>query len=208
MAGKRELNKQKKYYDFIAAASRLFEEKGVEHTKVSEIAEKVATGSKTLHRYFATKNTLILAILIEDDNMSLKRLELRAKKLPDHPVDKIFELLSVYVDYDAIIKNVSVWREYEAVRILEYNNPLNKEKSIKLRWNVVDLIKSVLLQCKKDGKLLDELDVDNVTTSIHAVALLNYHRTLREEFSTSKEALDALNCGVSFALKPYFVQSD
>ncbi|TCQ74736.1 TetR family transcriptional regulator [Ochrobactrum sp. BH3] len=208
MAGKRELNKQKKYYDFISAASRLFEEKGVEHTKVSEIAEKVATGSKTLHRYFATKNTLILAILIEDDIMSLKRLELRLKKLPDHPVDKVVEMLSVYVDYGSIIKNVSVWREYESVRILEYNNQLNKEDSTKLRLSIIDLIKSVLMQCCKEGKLNASTNIDNVTTSLHAIALLNYHRTLREEFCTEKDALDALYCGVSFALKPYISESN
>lgn len=206
MAGKRELNKQKKYYDFITAAARLFEEKGVEHTKVSEIAAKVATGSKTLNRYFATKNTLILAILIEDDNMSLKRLEVKAKKLPPEPVDKVFELLAEYVDYGNIIKNVSVWREYESVRILEYNNPINKEKSVTLRLGLVDVMKSVLMQCVNERKLTDTVNIECLTRSLHAAALFNYHRTLRDDFTTSEDALKALKNSISFALCPYLVK--
>ncbi|MBA8862737.1 AcrR family transcriptional regulator [Ochrobactrum anthropi] len=205
MAGKRELNKQKKYYDFIAAASRLFEEKGVENTKVQEIAAKVATGPKTLNRYFPTKNSLILALLIEDDAMSLKRAEVKAKKLTKHPVETVCELIAEYADYSTIIKHVSVWREYESVRMVEYNNPLNKDSSISLRLNIIDLIKDVIIQCRDGGKISCDVAVDDLTEMLHAIALLNYHKTLRGNYNSSDEALIALKRCINFAMKPYLL---
>lgn len=206
MSGKRELKKQQKYYDFLSAAIKLFKEKGVENTTMHEIAAQAGAGAKTLNRYFGTRNTLILAILHEDDRISLKKAEVSLRKSDGNVACDIYNMISAYVDYTDIINHVSVWREYESVRIAEYNNEIIGEEATNLRSGIVDLIKQCLHKASLNMNISSDVSLEQLATSIHAVALLNYHKTLRGEYASGIEALGALKSGIFFALRPYLVE--
>ncbi|MGW6781036.1 TetR/AcrR family transcriptional regulator [Brucella pseudogrignonensis] len=206
MVGKRERNKQQKYFDFISVAARLFADKGVEKTTMLEIAEKAASGAKTLNRYFPTKNDLVIAIMKEDDRLSLKRLEIKAKKLPACPIDRIVELFSAYADYADIISNVSVWREYEAIRVSEYKKSPASAESTNLRADAVSAVKAILEQCVDDKLIVSGVSIDSLTNVIHAVALLTYHKVLRGNYESEEEAVRSLRSNIAFIVTPYLLK--
>jgi len=205
VTGKRERNKQQKYFDFLTVASRLFEEKGVENTTMLEIAAKSASVTQTLNRYFPTKNALVLALLKEDDRVSIKRMELKAKKLPDDPIEGIIDLFRAYVDYADIINKITVWREYESIRVSQYGNINDDINADNLRSDIVGIIQNVLNQFAKDGLLIAGCSINEITNAIHAFALLNYHKTLRGNFSSDDEAVASLRSSVAFIIRPYLV---
>ncbi|WP_273794976.1 TetR/AcrR family transcriptional regulator [Brucella intermedia] len=203
--GKRELKKQQKYFDFLAAAARLFAEKGVDETTMQEIAANVATGTKTLNRYFPSKNSIIMAILKEDDRISIKRAEIQARSTFDNPVDLICCVYEKYVDYANIINNLAVWQEYESVRIKAYNKSKPDIGSIDLRKDIVELTKDILRKLINKHLLKEGISPEKLTSIIHAILLLNYHKTLRGNFISEAEALASLRAEVSFFLEPYLV---
>jgi len=206
VTGKRELNKQRQYFDFLAVATRLFEDNGVENTTMLEIAAKSGTVTKTLNRYFPTKNALVLAIMKEDDRVSIDRLKLKSRINLDDPIESIVKLFSVYVDYSNIIKHLSVWREYEAVCILEYGSERNCTESVNLRSGVISIVNEVLKKALKEGLLEEYTSVDDMTDMIHAITLLNYHKALRGHFTSDDEAVASLRCNLRSLMTPFLTR--
>ncbi|MGN7964278.1 TetR/AcrR family transcriptional regulator [Brucella sp. 22210] len=202
MLGKRALNKQKKYYDFLAAATKLFTAKGVENTTMQEIAEKAGAVTKTLNRYFPTKNLLISALITEEERLSFKRVEIKFNNKIKNFEDYITDLIDAYFDYDNIINNVYVRREFEAAKICNYRaNHINM--SFNPPSDIISFISKALDKGINNSFLINEAPIFNLRNSIHAIALLNYHRALAGLFSARIEALETLKSDISFVIAPF-----
>lgn len=81
--GLRERNAEQTRELIIDTALALFAERGFEHTRMEEIAERAQIGTSTLYRYFPTKDQLITEPLVLRGQMAT---ELRARPA-DEPLE-------------------------------------------------------------------------------------------------------------------------
>ena len=79
--GLREKARIERYQNIRAAAERLFNERGYEHTTTKEVAELAGVGEATLFRYISNKYELLLLVIGERMDMALEAIE-DADELP------------------------------------------------------------------------------------------------------------------------------
>lgn len=70
-----------RYRNIRAAAERLFNERGYEHTTTKEVAELAGVGEATLFRYISNKHELLLLVIGERMDMTLQAIEDADKEL-------------------------------------------------------------------------------------------------------------------------------
>ncbi len=90
MARKRVGNKRER---IIAAAARLFGERGYHNTTTAEIAEAAGVAAGTIYIYFSSKEELLVAVFEEFLSMHMERLRSAVAKESD-PISKIRRLLT------------------------------------------------------------------------------------------------------------------
>ena len=79
--GLREKARIERYQNIRAAAERLFNERGYEHTTTKEVAELAGVGEATLFRYISNKYELLLLVIGERMDMALQAIEDADKEL-------------------------------------------------------------------------------------------------------------------------------
>ena len=83
----------------LAAASRLFMQRGVRGTGVDMLIQEAGVAKATFYRHFATKDDLIVAWLSDPHTRWFDRLRTRAEMRASSPVEVIGELFGVVADW-------------------------------------------------------------------------------------------------------------
>jgi len=94
-----ELREQNKR-TVIEAALACFIERGIEQTKISEIARRAKLTERSIYRYFETKADLVLAaaLLFWDDNQQRIERAHAASAPGKNGIAQIYEILCAYAD--------------------------------------------------------------------------------------------------------------
>jgi AcrR family transcriptional regulator len=116
---KRESNKEKKKASFIAAAEKLFLQKGFDHTSIDEVAKEAGLTKRTLYQYFISKEDLFFAITLRGARQLFSLFE-EAMSRGNTVLEKISLGNSAYLKFYA--------EHHEMFRLLNYV-PANKENN-------------------------------------------------------------------------------
>jgi AcrR family transcriptional regulator len=98
-SGKREKNKERTKERILAAALKLFKEKGLEGTTTKEISKRSGIAEGTLFNYFKTKEDLALYFFQKetDDLIAWFRAEPRLRKAP--LTEQLFAIIHRQLEY-------------------------------------------------------------------------------------------------------------
>ncbi|WP_163192886.1 TetR/AcrR family transcriptional regulator [Clostridium thermarum] len=176
--------KEQRKEEVVSAAIEVFKEKGIDNTKMTDIAEKAEVGVASVYRYFKTKFDLVLAAATY-----LWREDIR--EIYEQFYDSAFKKLSGIEQIRKILDiSIDLYKQYpQYLSFLEYfDNYIVKEKvpAEKLESyekNVIDMRRGIfeaLEQGKKDGSI--KADIDNNTfyiTITHALMSLSQKLILR-----------------------------
>ena len=127
--------------EMIAAAKRLFEEKGVDATTIADIAEATDVSAPTVFNYFGSKDGLLVAI-IEEGTQSGRASELFVPPLAGETLDKVVLDLFSRISRETLeIASRRVWRYAEASVIR------HPETELAQRYNrIVDMLIEAIAQ--------------------------------------------------------------
>ncbi|WP_042347880.1 TetR/AcrR family transcriptional regulator [Bacillus massiliigorillae] len=93
----RELSKQRKKETILTKAEELFLKKGIDNTKMNDIAEEAGIGVATLFRYFPKKEKIILTIATAKIQIMLEAFRIIEEK-PISCIDKITFVLDFFIE--------------------------------------------------------------------------------------------------------------
>jgi len=152
--GRRERNKRDKLRRILAAATRLFNEKGFEQTTTQAIADAADIGTGTLFLYAKTKEDLLIMVF-QDEMIAESRAAVRALS-PEAPlIEQLMSVFEVMIAYHArdielarvLIKEISI---PSSARTHPYIHTLMKE--------IYSGLGAIVATGQKQGRLRADID--------------------------------------------------
>jgi AcrR family transcriptional regulator len=193
--GRRERNKQEKRARIVAAARRLFAEKGFENTTTLEIAEGADIGTGTLFLYARSKEDLLVMVfrdeMIEQSASAFASLDHKAP-LPDQLM-QVFETMLRYHERDA---------ELAKIMLREIMFPANADRLddiAELMAVIFEGLTAMLLKAREAGELKADFDPQLVSEGLFSSYFMNMMEWLRGRI-TSGRALGRLRKHLTFIL--------
>ncbi|NPD17441.1 TetR/AcrR family transcriptional regulator [Xinfangfangia sp. D13-10-4-6] len=173
----------------IAAATRLFEEKGFDDTQMEEIAAEAGTATATAYNYFDSKNKLLTAILLRHLRLNLPERRRLLRDLPDDPVEGIiaFERLLAQQTLRHIGKKA--WR---AVFRAGYENAPSGLKRIgrTLGWIISLHYRQMFATYRARGRLRADADIALLAELTVIAGTAYFSRFLMDDTMTVDELLE------------------
>ena len=150
--GKRQKNKERTKERILAAALRLFREKGLEGTTTKEISKKAGIAEGTLFNYFKTKEDLALYFFQKETDNLIQwfRGEKRLRKAP--LPEKLFAIIHRQLEY------LEPYQDFIGAvfcRSLQPNSSLSPLSfdSQELRLKYLRFIREILAQAEEAGEI-------------------------------------------------------
>lgn len=142
-AGKRDQNKEKTKQKILAAALRLFREKGLDATTTREICKKAGIAEGTLFNYFKTKEDLALYFFEKetDDLVKWFRSETRLQKAP--LPEQLFAIINRQLEYIAPYEDFIGAIFFQSLKTHSKLSPLSLQ-SQELRLRYLKFISEIL----------------------------------------------------------------
>lgn len=175
--GRRERNKQEKRARIVAAARRLFEEKGFAQTTTLEIAEAADIGTGTLFLYARSKEDLL--VMVFKDEMLETAMAAFSRLRPDDPL--LEQLMQVFA---AMLSHHERDRDLAKILLKEIMFPTNDDRL----GDIGELMEAIfaelgrlLTAAKASGSLRAEFDprlVAEILFSNYFMDLLEWLRGL------------------------------
>ena len=129
MSTLRARQKEDRRNRIVSSAKRLFEKKGYDRTTIENIAESAGVSGVTVHNYYGTKAGVLLALVIENDQKLITRLE---NELPETAEDLIsLTMAFARIILDHAINNLDkvIWRQVIAAVTIDPDTQLSKSYS-------------------------------------------------------------------------------
>lgn len=189
------VNKEDKIKQIARAALKLFSQKGYQATSVSRIAQTAGIGKGTIYEYFATKEEIFLAAIMEWSAQFNERIAQKSEGVKD-PVQRLYiiaetmceicdpeDLETMRIIYEvmqqALVKNGVLFKKRHLVR----------EILIESRQMVVD----ILLDGISNGLFRPEIARDAERIAVNFLAFLDgvgLHSLVSENYLNLKEQID------------------
>lgn len=147
MTGSREQKKTATRRAILAAAIRLFGEKGYERTSIDDLAVDAGIGKSTVYSYFRTKNEIFLAFCDEEVERSFTTL--RASLDPEVPLlQQLVELFMMQFRF--MTKN----HEFGRHLLREIAFPqVSSVKSLEHDQRYLNMLEELLKQAREKGQI-------------------------------------------------------
>lgn len=183
---KKELfeQKEKRKEEVITAAVEVFKEKGIENSKMTDIAEKAEVGVASVYRYFKTKPDLAVEVAIKFWDMEINSLYSEIDKDSINKligIEKLKTILNVFVNlynnHKDFVRFLEEFDNYVIKEQIPSEKLENYENSI---INLKHIIFEALEEGKKDGSIRRDIDneVFYITVS-HSLMTLSQKLILR-----------------------------
>lgn len=190
-----ELQKEKRKEEVIIAAIEVIKEKGIDNTKIKEIAEKAEVGVASVYRYFKTKIDLVIDSgiwLWEKEISLLKNMFYEKDYLELNGVDKVRSILGVftimYHEHPEFISFLEQFDNYIAKESVDIEKLANYEKSI---INLKSIMIEALDEGKMDGSIKNTIDNDAFYFTItHSLMSLTQKLTIRGYILSNDSAIE------------------
>jgi AcrR family transcriptional regulator len=109
MAGLRDRQKARRREAIMAAAARLFEERGFEQAAMEEIAAAAELSVATVYNYFRSKGDICLAIYRADRDLVQAATDRVIANPPADPVDAVCRLMEADFDTELAFIDAGAW---------------------------------------------------------------------------------------------------
>lgn len=183
---KAEINnlKEKRKEEVVVAAISIFKERGIDQTKMTDIAEKAEVGIASVYRYFQTKFDLVIAAatwLWQEEISALVNQFYYPEFEKLSGVQQVREVLNIFI---------TIYLDYpQYMSFLEYfDNYIVKEEVLaekleSYEQSIMDLkagLFNAIERGKKDGSIKESLESNNFYITItHALMSLSQKLILR-----------------------------
>lgn len=176
--------KEKRKEEVVIAAISVFKEKGIDNSKMTDIAERAEIGVATVYRYFKTKTEIVIAaaaILWEE------KISLLYNKFSDttfmtiNGAERVKVILNLFIDtYQKYPEFISFLEHFDNYIVKESIPLENLESYEKIIIDTKSAIFDAIDQGKKDGSIKSEIDNDVFYITItHALMSLSQKLILR-----------------------------
>ena len=155
--------------DILQASLDMFCEKGYTRTTLDDIAKSINLTKGAVYWYFRNKPDILMALIQEDFKNTQEKLEshnpnpLTLKEMKDN-----FLFLADMVDNDANFRKLLhfLWfqMEWSVGLVNSFKDTFDEFKS-----KPINVIKRILLTEQNSGNIASDVDVDNMTCTIHAI---------------------------------------
>jgi AcrR family transcriptional regulator len=199
----RRKNKVAKVSAILDAANALFAERGYESTTMDDIAGGASVARGTLYKYFATKETVLVALFVRGQK---EIAACRARFLRECGIDRPIETM---VAYERVLNrtgsklfSVDLWRLIYTARMSDRTGLPGAVLS-EIADSIVSDRVELLTRMKSAGSLAPAAEIASLARILHAIGRLHW-----EEYISEPEAgLAAANrrnaADVRILLKPY-----
>lgn len=162
MSGLRATKKRQTRKAILAAAIKLFTERGFDETSIEELAREAGIGKGTIYGYFATKQEIFLAFCEEEIEYVFARLEQEVN--PQAPLlDQIVFL--AMSQFDFVTQNREFGRLF--CREMTFPREHTAEKSRELDARYLSKVLDIITRAQQRGELKPAVDP--------LLALANFH---------------------------------
>ncbi|GLC30037.1 TetR/AcrR family transcriptional regulator [Clostridium omnivorum] len=161
---KKELfeQKERRKDEVISAAVEVFKEKGIENSKMTDIAEKAEVGVASVYRYFKTKPDLAVEVAIKFWDMEINSIYTEFDKDNINNligIEKLKTILNVFVNlynnHKDFVRFLEEFDNYVIKEQIPSEKLENYEKSI---INLKNIIFEALEEGKVDGSIRSDID--------------------------------------------------
>ena len=133
--------------ELVSAASRVFAERGVANTAVSDIVKSAGIAQGTFYLYFDSKNDIVLAVVREMTDDMLASIESAVSVSCPTAVEKLLALRDVLTAFD---------EDPEAVELAEFvhraeNHAIHDRLAENLTPRLIPLVESIVTQGVSEG---------------------------------------------------------
>lgn len=158
----------------LAAAARVFAERGYEATRVSDINRAAETSHGNFYWHFKNKDEILVEVLRPTIDRMLDRAR-RGETWPDEMTDEIYA--------ESVVQQLIIYKEYrELIRVMREAAARGSSGTffkiwMDLRQQFIDRNESLLIELQRSGRLRDDVDpVEAAESGIAMVEQLAYVR--------------------------------
>lgn len=167
MNGVRERKKQETRKAIVAAAVKLFAEKGFEQTNMDELAREAGVGKGTIYGYFATKSEIFLAYCEAEIDFAFAALD--RKRDEDAPlVEQLVAMMLGQITF--VTRNREFGRIFVREMLFPGENTRLSSRELDLRY--LGKLGEVLGRAQERGELAAESDLILLIAQIHALYMM------------------------------------
>lgn len=183
MKGVRERKKQETRKAIIAAAVKLFAEKGFEQTSMDELAREAGVGKGTIYGYFATKSEIFLAYCEAEIDFAFAALD--RKRDEDAPlVEQLVALMLGQITY--VTGNHEFGRIFVREMLFPGENTRLSSRELDMRY--LGKLGDVLGRAQERGELATECDLILMIAQLHALYMMAISVYYQGDLKTLGEA--------------------
>ncbi|MBR9649752.1 TetR/AcrR family transcriptional regulator [Thalassobius aquimarinus] len=141
----------------VLSAKALFKEKGYEKTTIENIAEATGVSGVTVHNYYGTKAGVLLALVVENDEALIARLN---ESLPREDIDLVELVVAfahVIMDHAITHLDKEIWRQVIAAVTTEAGTRLS-EAYFKLDQQLAYVLVNRIEAAQAAGAIPEKVD--------------------------------------------------
>lgn len=191
-----EALKQRRIGDVLRSAREVFLERGIDNTRITDIAERAEVGVASVYRYFTNKPEIALAVALdfleeEVTNLTPPMLSCIAGKnyTGYEKAEKILlNFINIYEDHPEFLKFLEMFDNYVVKEAIPRESLQKYESDI---VQLKPLLCDALEQGKHDGSVREDLDVLRFYMTItHSMLSLSQKLLLRGKVLEQDSAID------------------
>lgn len=187
MGGIRAGKKRRTRQAIMAAAKKLFAEKGFGNTSVDDLARQAGIGKGTIYGYFKTKSEIFLAFIEEEIDYAFA--DLARKRDPDAPL--LEQLQTLFMGQ---FRYVTRDRDFGRIlaREMIFPKELTHEKVKNLEDRYLQALGVILAKAISRGELRDDLELLFIGGHLYALYIMILSSWYDKRFTTETEIENGL----------------
>jgi AcrR family transcriptional regulator len=168
MTGLREKKKQERQERIFTAAIELIDEKGFQHTHMSDIAARAELAVGTLYNYYPSKNDLLVEIMEqqwEDIALRHRRTVIKALAEEEDPARILYRIIRPVLE-DMFILSKKNWFEMMTAM---FGSQKLIERGYQMDMEAIESFSSILAHLQKRGALREDLPPHEGAFTIYSI---------------------------------------
>lgn len=192
MAGLREKQKAARTQRILAAASKLFRDRGYDAVRIEDIAQVAEVSVGTCYNYFRTKGDLLLAIVSMEVEEVIAAGGAVVADPPAVVAEALDRLIGIYFNHSLHYLSKEMWRTAMALSVGAPETPFSARYT-ELDGLLAGQVRDLLRELQRRGYARDDFD----SQTLGEVIFNNLNQMFTEFVKQDSMALDALRTEIS-----------
>lgn len=173
--------KEQRRNDIISAAQKLFVSKGYDNVSMDDIAGEIKLGKATLYRYFKSKQSLLLAVILRGARIN-HAMVMEAVKKSRTGAERLIAVANASIAYRKKYPEYNQLNNYYYSGRFDLDSPLNTENTVetadsqtqketsRLNREVLEISYDAIKTGREDGSILPGMDPVELTLILSLIA--------------------------------------